>query len=332
MRKTAKYVKTTLFDSSLAHFRVTLETRLTRLRPDNSVENLCYIDNFNNANINPSIYLVFNYRGETREDSKALYMSYPQLFKLRSVMEEVKDKLISDDTFSAEEGVLEVKPQYKEPIVYANIGKDKKWLSFSLGVMSNEGEDGLQRERGVIIQISGSDLSSVLSMDEFLTVYTIVKDLDLASIQIMTGYFALLNDDSPAMMAQGGYQQPYGGYQNNGYQSGGYQQGGYAPRAPQAPRYQGGNTGYQRSAQGSGYSRSYNGAPQAPAQQGGYAPRSASYQQAAPQAQSAPQAQQMPPRGAAAPIVSAQAVAETPVEHTTWDDEDLSLEIFGDNN
>lgn len=315
------YIKTTLFDSTVAHFKLTIESRLTRVRQtDGSLESLCYLDQKGNLNLNPNIYLVFTYRGETFEETKSIYMSYPQLYKIRNTFECVKNLLLSEDTFTETEGVLEVTPQYKTPIVLTDIGKDKKWISFGLVAITND--EGSEREKGVAIQISGNDLTSVLSFDEFMTIYTIVGDLNLISLQTQFGLFSVFNDN----MAPN-------------YQSANYypQQQAYAPRAPR-PNY----SGYPSQQNNYGGVYAPQQAPQAPRYNS--QPRTsrsvvennvpATYATAT---NRKPTAQEtngtlMQPRTQTTPIINMAAIEETPVDSTNWDDEDAIDGFFNDNN
>lgn len=301
------YIKTTLFDSTVAHFKLSIESRLTRVRQtDGSLESLCYIDQKGNMNLNPNIYLVFTYRGDTFEETKSIYTSYPQLYKVRETFETVRQLLFAEDTFVETEGVLEVAPQYKAPVVLANIGKDKKWISFGLVALTND--ENSEREKGVAVQISGSELTSVLSLDEFMTIYTIVNDLDLISLQTQFGLYSIMSENTNI-----GYVQPAPYYNPSGYaprapQAGNYNRSAYNQnQAPAAPRY---NTQPRQTT-----SRTVAGSapqPQAPA-----------YSTPAPRTSSP----SMPSRPQGAPIVNMQAIEETPVDKTNWDD-DTAINSF----
>jgi hypothetical protein len=314
--KPVNYIKSTLFNSTLAHFQVSVECRIMRRRQtDGSLESLCYIDNKGNAVLNPNIYLVFGYKGDTREEDKMLYMSYPQLFKMRQTLENVKDLLLSDSTFTDETGVLEVRPNENNIYVISDIGKEKKWISFSPAVVTEDETVG-SRQRGVTIQISGqNNLVSLLSQDEFLTIYTIVKDLNLAELQSIYSIFALNANDQQQGYNQGYQFQPQqnfyqqnpqytqqvqGNYQNN------YQQN-RAPygqqQRPATPRY----GGQQQAPQSS--------APKVARQTTSEAPVVLQQQPAHQQ-----------PRNTN--IINMQAVEEAPVTNINWDDDDSIDEIF----
>lgn len=310
------YITTTLFDSSLARFKLSVECRLTRLRStDQTLEKLCYVDAKGNATLKPNIYLVFTYKGDNFEDNKALYTSYPQLFRIREAFEVMKDNLLSNSAYDDSTGILEILPEYKQPIVLSEIGKDKKWISFELTTITANEELG-ERTKGVKIEISGQSREvSVLTVEEFLNIYTIVKDIDLTSLQVQFATLFLLSDDS--QQVNYGYSAPQAPQyrQNNNYyqqpQQQQYQQP-YGSQQPQAP------TSYNRAPQAPRYNNQPR-APQAPRVQGYSAPQ-------APKA--APS--NLPPRQTSAPIVNLQAVEETPVDTTNWDD-DASIEsIFTD--
>lgn len=327
MNKQATYVIVTPYDSTAAHFKVTIESRLTRLREDGSQEALSFISNTGRASLNPNIYLVFSYKGESREESKAVYMSYPNLYKLKAVMREVKDLLLDENTFTNANGIMEVKEEFKEPIVYANIGKEKKWLSFTICMLS--GGDDLSQEKGVTIHIPGNDYVSVLTADEFMNIFEIVEETNLLELQTIIGCFQLINNAGASMP-----QASYGGY-NNYQNNGGYQQGGGYGSAPQAPRYNNyGRTPSSSGQQSGGYPQrrvGYTG------NQNQYNPaRDEAHQQNNSGGYSAPQRvpsqnQTMPPRNDRAPLISGDAVDQVPVSKVNWDS-DADVDSIFDNN
>ena len=243
-------VEMVLFDSTIAQFKLSVKGTFTRERNDGSTANLVYKSTYTNnrtnkpvttLNINPNIYLVFGYRGETYETNETLYTSFPQLFAIREQMEIVKDLLLDPNTFEEIEGVLEVKSQFQEPFVIDGIGRDNNWISFGVATVENIDPESNIRNKvpGATIQISSSNFASPMTAEEFLTVYTIVKDIDLSGIQVQLTMLAMLNDNdgSPTYNAPS-YQAPQQGYQQPAPRQSQYQQ-----PAPQQPAY--GNNTYQ---------------------------------------------------------------------------------------
>jgi hypothetical protein len=307
-------VKITLFDSTIASFKLSVEANFTRARQDGSLANLAYISDKGTAVLNPSIYLVFSFKGDTYETSKNLYTSFPQLFSIRKTLSQVKDLLVDNKGFMDIEGVLSVRPEYQQPIVIADIGKQSKSISFTL-VAIDSGEEGMPAKvPGVSILLSDSEYVSVLTAEELLTIHSIVNDLDLTSYLIQLSHMFLEGDEVPGYAQPVAYQQPVyqQPYQQPAYQPQPTQQGGYQPRQQQAPRY-----------------------GQAPMQR--TQPAAARQPQSAPQVQQQAPAQQsgtagLPPRKQEKQIVNMKSVEETPVSSVSFNDEDAINSIFDDNN
>jgi hypothetical protein len=252
-------VEMVLFDSTIAQFKLSVKGTFTRERQDGSTANLVYKNTYTNnrtnktvttLNINPNIYLVFGYRGETYETSETLYTSFPQLFSIREQMEIIKNLMLDSNTFEDIEGVLEVKAEFKEPLIIDGIGRENNWISFGVATVENIDPESNIRNKvpGAVIQISSSNYASPMTAEEFLTVYTIVNDIDLSGIQMQLTMLAILNDNDRMPTynapAQQGYQQPaprQTQYQQPN-QSQGHGNNTYQPRSqtPSQPKY--GNT------------------------------------------------------------------------------------------
>lgn len=209
MNMNFNYAEMVLFDSTIAQFKLSIKGTLTRDRNDGSTQNLIYKKSYTNQrtkkesvtlNMDPNVYLVFTYRGESYETSSSLYTSYPQLFGIRAAIEEVKDLLINPETFEEIEGILEVKPQFQNPYTIQNIGRDNSWISFSVATVEEiDAESNIKRKiPGATIWISESEYASPMTAEEFLTVYSIVKDIDLASIQMQLSMLAIQQDNDPS--------------------------------------------------------------------------------------------------------------------------------------
>lgn len=246
-------VKMVLFDSTNASFKLAVEASFSRRNQDGTYRDLVYVSSYN-ANLNPNIYLTFSYKSaDTQQDApRAVYMSYPQLFRLRETMKKVADLVSDGSGFSSvkdSNGVEKtvVKPGCDKPINITGIGKGNNWISFKLVTVENT-ENGVTNViPAVSLGLSTSHPSvSVLTVEEFLTVYTIVNDLDLASLQcnMSLAFLAIDRNGGQANSAQyayaptpayapqpnypqpapvqGYYQQPRQGQVQPRYNNGGY--------------------------------------------------------------------------------------------------------------
>jgi len=291
-----------LFDSTSASFKLSVESTFTKTNQIGGFTPLVYTTQAGTGNLNPNIYLLFQYKSDTYDKGNVLYTSYPQLYRIREAMESIKALVADNSGFTTDTaGNIIVKQEYVEPVVVANIGKQNKWLSFKL-VIFNTTEEGVTKSvPGVSIEISSANgYASALTIEEFLTVYTIVKDIDLATLQCQMSLAFLATDDGMAaayVPAPGAYQpapQQYAQYQRPQYQ----QPAGAQP----TPRYNN---------------------PQRPAP----ASRVATSQ---PQQVRTGQSQSLPPR-AEKPVMTLGAVEETPVSEVSFDDTEAIDDIFGDN-
>jgi hypothetical protein len=332
-------VEMVLFDSTIAQFKLSVKGTFTRERQDGSTANLVYKNTYTNnrtnkpvttLNINPNIYLVFGYRGESYETSETLYTSFPQLFAIREQMEIVKDLMLDPNTFEDIESVLEVKAEFKEPFIVDGIGRENNWISFGVAAVENIDPESNIRNRvpGAVIQISSSNYASPMTSEEFLTVYTIVKDIDLSGIQMQLTMLAMLNDNdgAPAYPAPA-YTAPQQGYQQPAPRQSQYQQpapgnNAYQPRQQQPapttqPRY--GNAPVRNNFK----SRQQ---PVLRSQPEDLTPQD--YMDEEPQ--TAPQRGNLPPRKNEKNIVNMRNVEETPVASVNFNDSSAVDDIFDD--
>lgn len=306
---------------------------------------LAYITDQGNAVLNSDIYLTLTYKGG--DNVRPVYTSYPQLFRLREALTTVKDLLINNRGFLDAEGVLSVRQEYSAPIILSNIGKAANWISLKLAVLES-GENGVVTTvPGVAIEMSTSNgYSSTLTTEEFLTIYTIINDLNLSALQVnlglaflsssqnqVAGWTGYQNQNNFAQQARPQYyQQQYQGQQMQGYQSQpNYQNNTYSTNGGtynSTPRYN--NTGYQRQPQrqvaqqvsGSHYTQ--NNTQQQPFTQ----PVQQSTQQYAPQTNAYSQQNNLKPRNEK--IMNFNTIEETKVEDLSLDDADAINDIFND--
>lgn len=181
--KNFEKLKMTLFDSTNANFKLEVEAQFTRGNRDTGFRDIVYTTDRYTGILNPNIYLTFSYRGD---DVSPVYTSYPQLFRIREAFEKVKNWVADGSGFMTMDGVLTVKGNCDEPVVVANIGKNNNWISMKL-VAAESDEDGILKVTPcVAIELSSSNrLTSILTAEEFLTVYTIIRDLNLSTLQCM---------------------------------------------------------------------------------------------------------------------------------------------------
>ena len=224
-------LKTVLFDSSNASFRMTIEGVFIKKNPTGNYSDLVYVSDQGNGSLNPNIYLTFSNK---TEGAKALYTSYPQIPKFRSVMGAIADILEEGTAFDDIDGMLTVKAAYAKPRIISGIGKQSRWVSFKI-VAVESGDNGVVTAvPGVSIEISDmndTSYTSVLTDDEFLTVYHIIKDINLPQIQINMSLAFLAADGSSgnagAMPMMAPQMNPYQNQRNGGWYSQPQNQGGY---------------------------------------------------------------------------------------------------------
>ena len=303
-----------LFDSTNASFKMALEVQFTRGNQNEGYRDLVYISNRGTGVLNSNIYLTLAYKDD---EQKAVYTSYPQLFKLRKLTSEIKDLIVDESGFTEINGGLIVKPEYAEPFVLSNIGQKNNWIALRLCVINNDENGIAHKEPGVNIELSTSNGNkSILTGDEFLTIYTILQDINLSSIQVNTALGFLSCDpvmtSNPNMggynqQAQYGYNQPYQQQYNN------YQQPA-VPRAPQAPRYNNSNYSRPQRAQNTRYTQP--------------APEPATSD--TPLMQPRTQQSQMQPRSASSPTMNFKAIEETPILDINYDDDAAFDSIFNE--
>ena len=243
-------LKMTLFDSTNANFKLEVEAQFTRGNRDTGFRDIVYTTDRYTGILNPNIYLTFSYRGD---DVSPVYTSYPQLFRIREAFETVKNYVADGSGFVTVDGVLAVRGDLGDPVVVANIGKNNNWISLKL-VAAESDEDGILKVSPcVAIELSSSNrLTSILTAEEFLTVYTIIRDLNLSTIQCMMS-LGFLNCDRGGNNYYNGPQQaapqmnngwgnpPAGNYQNNSMPmnngGGNWNNGGYSGGGNARPRY-----------------------------------------------------------------------------------------------
>lgn len=200
----------TLFENPIAAFKVGVSVVTQKRRMDNSMSNTSYISRTGYANVNPDIYLTFTYLTDDFKTNVRLAMSYPQVYSLRRQMARIEDFVLTEENYGFDDHKgLHFTVEVPTDIGVGGIGRDGHSVQFIPAI--TEDENGLQ-VKTVHIKLSASEYASVLSLDEFLTVYEIINDLDLANIQLQVGLWSLASQDT-------------GGNTSSGYSNdGGYNQ------------------------------------------------------------------------------------------------------------
>lgn len=326
-------LKMVLFDSTKASFKLTVEAQFTRGNREQGYRDLVYVTDRYTGLLNPNIYLTLAYKDE---NVNPVYTSYPQLFRLREAFEKIKDYVVDENVgfMRLEDNQLMVRPEYTEPVVLSNIGKNNNWISLKLSVIQTEENGIITSAPGVTIELSTANrYASPLSVEEFLTVYTIIKDLNLANIQCMMS-LAFLDTE------RGQYGQPQV-YQQPQYQAAPqpvvyYNQQPQQPRYNQQPQYQQGgynnnNGQYTRPNYNTNARRtSVPVAPAAPAPQSYQQPQYEEDTMMRPQPQ-VTKSNTLPPRSTGktqTPVMTLGAVESTPIEEISYNDPNSIDELF----
>ena len=309
----------TLFDSIKGNFKLSVEASFTKLNNAGGFTPLVYVSQNGVANLNPNIYLLFTYKSDEYNKGNFLYTSYPQLFRIRENMRKMADIVLADGTFiKGDDGRLRVKQELKQPIILTNIGKQNKWLSFT-PVVTNTTEEGVTTAiPGVAIEFSSTGgFASVLTVEEFLTIYRIISDLNLSNLQAQRSIAYLQTEGMPIVQYP---QMNNQGYQRVQYQQPSYQPQQYKPRQVYQPRQ-----AYQQvDQQPFLYQQNHAYSKLNPVEQRQPAPQ---YSQPAPHIvqKQQPQQNQLPPREQEkAPIMNFSAVESTPVDY----DDDAAIDAI----
>jgi len=292
-----KNSKLILFESSGANFRLSIDTMYEKVKQDGTTQNTIYINKEKETGtFRPSCFLVFTYLTDDFNTTKGIYTTVPHIYRIRQAFEVMHQMLADENSMINVEGVVTVAPNYAEPIVIDNLNlKNNDWISLTLSTYKDE--NSLATYRGVALQHSKSNgYSSMLTEDEFNTIYDLIMHLDYVSIENQATIIELLSRVGVKSASTG-----------------------YTP-APAAPRAAAPRTAYS--------------APAAPRTAPAYqatTPRPAT--PAAPRANTyvAPQpTNSLPPRPASAPKITMDAVKDIDVEDIDLDDTSMVDNIFNE--
>ena len=180
-----KNMTLTLFESSQACFRLTLQTLYERIKPDGTVQNKVFY-NRNNDSINANLgtFLCFYYYvADDFSATKAVFTTSAHIYSIRQAVTEIHNRIyaISNDKTALTKinGKLVLNAKYTDDVVIQNIGKKSDWISFRVYV--DEATNNLMVG---IITSKSSGYTSNLFISEFYQVYDIIMHLDFASIEM----------------------------------------------------------------------------------------------------------------------------------------------------
>lgn len=243
-----------IFDSNKASFKLSIEASFTR-KADDSVKNLVYVTSPTETSkggygvLNPAIFLTFTRKMTDRyNDDRKIYTSYPHLYTIRKILSELITLIETGEGFTrTASGDLVVREEYREPKYISNIGRESKWISFSLTTF-NEGEDGsTTKVPGVMIEMSVAEgYPSLLSLADVSTIYGVLSTLDLINLSATFSTAYLLGENmgsrnngysGPANPSMRGNSSGFtGGYAGERRPTGSAYSVTAAPRSASAPR------------------------------------------------------------------------------------------------
>lgn len=299
-----KNSKLTLFESKTANFRLSLDTMYEKQNQDGSSSSLVYINSEKGTGtFRPSCFLVFTYLTDDFTTTKGIYTTVPHIYKIRQAFSYTHDQLHNPEAFVHIDGSLGVSPNFAEPITIANLNlRTGDWISLTLTTVCT-GENMVSAVPGVAVQHSKSNgYSSLLTMDEFDTIYDLIMHIDFVTVENQAVIIELLSRATSTGNTNQVAPQYHQAATRTPYQT--------APRTT-APAYQ-----------TSRYS-----APQV-AQRGQAqpAPRVKAPEQPVAQQTQAP----IPPRPASSPKITMDAVKDIPVEEIDLGDTSSIDDIFGE--
>lgn len=280
-----------LFTSTSAKFKLGITVMFVKKNPTTGKEwDAVKVSQSGYATADPSLFLTFSYStGIFGDKDVTVYTSYPHLLRIRTIFEDMKNAIMNNVAFISDRG-LTVNDQYAEPRTIANIGGESKFISFRFiadGLVDNNNNC----LPAVELIVSNAPQACILTIDEFLTLYTILKDISLPEMALLATVAKLNTLSAPAAqpMQRPAYNR-YSGTQQSGYQRN------YATTSATTPNV----------------APTYNQEGYTPRQTGGTpAPRQSG-------------AQQMPARQNQGRIMSQTDIEETPVDDFDLGDEGLA--------
>lgn len=206
----------TLFESTNANFRLTTNVMFNKENSQTKVKYpLIKVTQSGNAKCEPSTFLVFTYTEGSFESDVSVYTSNPHLLKIRSILEDLKEGFLSDQAFIQTENGLVVADDYVEPRSIAHIGSQGKWIAFRF-VADAIVDNNNNNIPAVEITLANAPKACILTIDEFLSIYTIINDLSLPQMALIASVAALNSrNDQPVNQNRGGYNNAYANANSN---------------------------------------------------------------------------------------------------------------------
>lgn len=196
-----KNTKLYLYENLTANFRLSISTMYERTKPDGTIQQGVYINQAKEtATFRVANFLVFEYLTDDYTTTKGVYTTIPHIYKIRQIFKRMADLLNDDASYVDVNGEKEISPNAANPLVIDGIGKNQDWISLSLTMCKDQTK--VISYPAVAIQYSKSNgYSSLLTKDEFLSIYDIVDHLDFASlanqavmIELQAGHSAPTNN------------------------------------------------------------------------------------------------------------------------------------------
>lgn len=305
----------TIFESTAAKFRLTTNVMFNKENPTTKVKYpLIKVTQSGNARCEPSIFLVFTYTEGDFNTDVSVYVSNPHLLKIRTILENMKNGFLSDRAFIQTANGLVVSEEFVEPQMIAHIGSQGKWIAFRF--VSDALVDNTNNHiPAVEITLANAPQACILTIDEFLSLYTIINDISLPQMALIASVAALNSrNDVPAA--------PRGN--NNSYAAANSNYGNnYANRGQQPRQYNNYNQ-----PQNAGFAQ--RGQNVQPAQTAHTEPVRPTYST---NVQYEPKVQQQPmqPRSAKVSMTNVEEIESIPFDDFSFGDDDIS-DLFDSSN
>lgn len=301
-------LNTTLFESTSARFRLSVNVMFNKQNTQTKASYpLIRISSNGNAKCDPSTFLVWTYTEGDFNTDISVYTSNPHLLRLRSMFEDIRQGILSERAFIQTGTGLVVSDEYSQPYSIANIGTKSNWISIRF--VANALVDSTNNFiPAVEIALNNAPQSCILTVDEFLTLYTILNDISLPQMALTASIYALSELNSGQAAPNYNRQNNY----NSGYQrqASGYQQGYQRQAAPNV-----GNTGFATRGQSA-----------QPIQQEAVAPSYNSGSTFEPKRNTT--SQQMQPRSSKPTMTNIEAIESIPTDDFSLDEEDSLADLF----
>ena len=233
-----KNSKLVLFESTQAFFRLSIDTMYEKLKADGTTQSSVYINTQKESGtFRPYVFLVFTYLTDDFNTTKGIYTSVPHIYRIREQFEVMRSMLLNPEAFTTVDGAIAVSPAYAEPVVIDSLSqKNNDWISLMLTVCKDT--NSLVARPAVAIQHSKSaGFSSLLTADEFLTIYDLIMHLDYASLEnqaVILELLSRINTKGAGTSGANAFAQQY----NNVPTTPATSYGRTVSRAPVAPAYQ----------------------------------------------------------------------------------------------